>query len=215
VQVPSVQYWAMVVFELSGSFHHRKLPPSRDVTVDEPPPPPVSQLAAAAAPVVLDPNKPENQFESGNSGIWETDRSFSGHGIRKIIADLQATGGKAQARELAKDGGGTYPFLGRSWMGPFRPGRYRVAAHLKYVPPVDGSDSLVLQYRVQDTSIGKDIAAMRLFAPGVSGLNQTVRRAKAKSLTLSLTSFAVLLFLVRRKSRSCITLSGCTSLQAL
>jgi uncharacterized membrane protein len=168
VQVASVQYWALVVFELSGSFQQPKLASGRDVTIEEPAPPSVNQVAAA--PVVVDPNKTENQFESGNSAVWATDRSFSGHGIRRIIADPQASGGKAQAREMAEDGGGTYPFLGRPWMGPFRPGRYRVVAHLKYVPPVDGADSLILQYRVHDGSIDKDIAAVRLFAPGVAGL---------------------------------------------
>jgi uncharacterized membrane protein len=180
VQVPSVQYWAMVVFELAGTFRHPKSPPPREVTAHEPLPPPVSQLAGTAAPVVVDPNKTENQFESGTSGIWATDRSFSGHAVRKIIADPKATGGKAQARELAEDGGGTYPFMGRPWMGPFRPGRYRVAAHLKYVPPVEGADSLILRYRVEDDSIKKDIAAVRLFAPGVAGLSAPDARRISK-----------------------------------
>jgi uncharacterized membrane protein len=101
-------------------------------------------------------------------------------------------------------------------MGPFRPGRYRVAAHLKYMLPVDGADSLILQYRVHDGSINKDIAAARLFAPGVAGLPAAGARPIRKpgeyqdyDLDVSLehtTLLTVSLYPVSKSARSTILL---------
>ena len=122
------QDWAMVVWQVEGEFT-RPVPPPKFTE-----PPDRSKLQPAAKGTeagVFDPNKPGRAAapEPGVQ-IWETDSGFSGHGIQDIASDPAASGNLAQRRDIGKNPG-TYPFMGRPWMGPMRPGRYRLGFRLK------------------------------------------------------------------------------------
>ena len=60
--------------------------------------------------------------------MWGTGSTFSGY-KPKVLKDDEATDGLAQCREMDKS---AYPFLGRPYLGPFFPGKYRANFHLKY-----------------------------------------------------------------------------------
>ena len=125
--VPRLTYWAMVIVELEGKFTVPQMVPRFTEPAD-----PV-QVAAAERTVItskiVDPNKPEEKASiNPNQTIWGTGSTFSGYNP-KVVKDDEATDGLAQCREMDKS---AYPFLGRPYLGPFFPGKYRANFHLKY-----------------------------------------------------------------------------------
>jgi hypothetical protein len=125
--VPRLTYWAMVIIELEGKFALPQMVPRFTEPAD-----PVQVAAAEGAVItskIVDPNKPEEKASiNPNQTIWGTGSTFSGYNP-KVVTDDEATDGLAQCREMHKS---VYPFLGRPYLGPFFPGKYRADFHLKY-----------------------------------------------------------------------------------
>lgn len=149
VRVPNIGYWAMVVFEIEGDFKRPAAPPKFTDPPDQ------QKVAVAmkaaeqsAGPLFIDPNKPASALRaySPEAQIWETDSGFTGHGIKTIASDPDATGNLAQMRDIGKDPG-QYPFMGRPYIGPIQPGRYRAVYRLKRTGP-GTSDPAMLRMRV-------------------------------------------------------------------
>jgi len=134
VAVPEIAVWGMVVLELEGSF---ALPGNRPRFTA---PPDEAKVAAAMQATVssrtFDPNQPPVVSDLGpNERIWETDSGFSGVAAL-TTADADATGGRAQVQTYAHtQEGHSQKFMGRTWLGPLTPGKYRLGYRVKWTDP--------------------------------------------------------------------------------
>jgi len=131
VTVPRVELWAMLIVDLAGEYERPATPskftePADEVVVAQ------AKKVADTGTAAVDPNKPdEAQINTDpNMQVWETDSGFSGHGVRAIANDADATGGLAQMRDLGEDPG-SYPFMGRPYIGPIPPGKHRAIFRIK------------------------------------------------------------------------------------
>ena len=145
VTVPAVAGWSMVVAEFRGRF---KLPEPRQ-RFTEPPDP--AKVAAGrginSGPAPMDPLRPdrsvkpeptdfENQSQhrgepdlsalKPNQQLFETDGGFNSL-VAKGIADPGALNGQAQVR----DAGVKSAAIGRTWIGPIMPGKWRARLRIK------------------------------------------------------------------------------------
>ena len=125
VTIPRLNYWAMVIVELNGTFI---VPPDPPTFSEEPDPEAVeagrqSQLGTPS----MDPLEPPARIIlAPNEMLYETDNAYNS--VPAVSAfDPDALNGIAQVR----DEGVQWEYMGRSWMGPLAPGRYVVRFRAK------------------------------------------------------------------------------------
>jgi hypothetical protein len=127
VTIPQLTHWAMLVVELEGKY---EVPSALPRFSTPPDPEQVAQARETAgtfdASTPVDPLHPNRATSAGpNERIWETDSGFWNIPA-DAVNDPDASGGMAQKRY---GGGGT---LGRTWLGPFPPGRYKFSFRMKW-----------------------------------------------------------------------------------
>lgn len=163
VTVPSVRNWGMLIWELEGRFRPSPAvarfsePPDADQVAREM----AKELTRASA----DPNQREAANVGENTEIWETNSSFTGHGIKTIVGDPDADDGLAQSRDVPKGNANPSPFLGRPYMGPLQAGRYRVGVRLKRTCEEPNGPQQV-RFRVHEHRTDKELAVTYIHTPG-------------------------------------------------
>jgi len=134
ITVPRVDCWSLVVAEFSGHFTL----PTDMPRYSEPPDPGKVEAGrhGVSKPPTDDPAKVDEVpgVKSFTEWSYVTDSGYSSVPAR-AVADHDATSGCAQVR----DAGETSVYIGRSWLGPFAPGKYLAKLHVKLedkaVPP--------------------------------------------------------------------------------
>jgi hypothetical protein len=128
VKVPGLAIWGMVIVEESGRFTVPQSPPRFSAAVSE------ADLAAGRSvppgAIVVDPLQPATIGVTLAQNEWlvETDTGYNSLSANGV-ADPDAANGRAQARVS----GVAHGSAGRTWNGPFPPGRYRIRVRLKLV----------------------------------------------------------------------------------
>jgi hypothetical protein len=172
-RVPDVPLWAMVVLELKGAFTS----PTPAPEFTEPPDPGDVEKARRSALTarIGDPNKEaETVGTNSNSRIWETDGGMSGIGA-KPGADPEAANGRCQVNDYTNvRRGHSQKFMGYSYLGPLRPGRYRVRYRMKWTESAGGAGWKVFLY-VNDNSIDQDVVRATLVSPSKTDANAVER----------------------------------------
>lgn len=143
VVVPRVSVWAMVIVEESGTFPV----PAAKPAYTEPANP--AEVAAgrnqSGGAMSNDPLQPPavGLKLAANEQLYETDTGYNSVPAQATV-DVDANNGRAQVRES----GVKSVYYGRSWMGPFLPGRYQISVRLKMTdtqqPPRRQSSSLTV-----------------------------------------------------------------------
>ena len=125
ITVPRVEYWAIVAAEFNGKF---SLPADGPRYSEPPDPAKVAAGRGLGKAPTYDPAKPAETLGQKANTEWQyvTDSGYSSVPAR-AIADPGATSGRAQVR----DAGETSVYIGRSWLGPFAPGKYLAKLHVK------------------------------------------------------------------------------------
>jgi len=134
VSVPQVQTWAMVIWEVEGTFTSATEPPK----FTEPPDLAKTTGGAGSAISRSDPNK-EDAREKSEAGVTVLLLTSGGVNIGRVTTtDPESAQRLVQARPKDKPSGK----IGKWWMGPdgdgsgpFAPGKYRVSLCLKWVDP--------------------------------------------------------------------------------
>jgi uncharacterized membrane protein len=134
VSVPQVQTWAMVIWEVEGTFTPPTVPPRFTESPD------LTKRTAGAASAIsrADPNK-EDAREATEPGVTVLLLTSGGVNIGRVTTtDPESPQRLVQARPKDKPSGK----IGKWWMGtdgdasgPFAPGKYRVSLRLKWVDP--------------------------------------------------------------------------------
>ncbi len=128
VSVPGLAVWGMLIVEETGRFTVPQAPPRFSDPVSE------ADLAAGrSAPpgaIGVDPLQPPTIGVTLADDEWlvETDTGYNSLNANGV-ADPDAANGRAQARASGVANGSA----GRTWNGPFPPGRYKIRARLKLV----------------------------------------------------------------------------------
>jgi uncharacterized membrane protein len=122
--VPVVQGWKMVVAEFNGSF---KLPQPRPMFTEPPDPVKVAEgRGSASGPAARDPMRPDLPGQKPNQLVFETDGGYNSVSA-KGIDDPGAINGRAQVRDTGVKSAG----IGRTWIGPVSPGKWRARLRIK------------------------------------------------------------------------------------
>ncbi|MHB9132613.1 MAG: glutamine amidotransferase [Armatimonadota bacterium] len=132
IVVSRVDSWALVVAEFAGAFTL----PAEMPRYSEPPDPVKVAAARQGAGVApgSDPMRPEATLAKKVTTEWvyETDTGYNSCPARGI-SDTDALNGVAQVR----DAGETSAYVGRSWLGPFSPGKYTASLRIKLEDKAD------------------------------------------------------------------------------
>ena len=139
VVVPKVSAWAMVVFEVKGRF---PLPAAPPLFTEAPKAATAMAETGELTARIVDPNKPPVDLTlKPNEQIWETDSGYSG--VPRSVETLpDATGGLAQFKTYSIVAlGHSSGFMGRTWLGPLPPGKYRLGFRVKWIDPAPAAES--------------------------------------------------------------------------
>ncbi|MBI2190590.1 MAG: hypothetical protein HYU36_01230 [Planctomycetes bacterium] len=161
VRLPGVQHWAVVLWEVQGRFEPpRPPPPFTD-------PPDAKRLAEAeTAPVIEsdDPNRAPVREASGPGTLVILCNSGSQNIGPCLTTDPDSGIGTVEFRPLDQ----AQARMGRSWVGPLQPGKYRVSFRLKWVDPTERPAPQQLEVAVRDEN-WEDLLGRAAFAtPGHS-----------------------------------------------
>ena len=128
VRVPGLAVWGMLIVEESGRFTEPQSPSRFSDPVSE-----ADLVAGRSAPpgaIMVDPLQPPTVGVTlaDDESLVETDTGYNSLNANGV-SDPDAANGRAQARVS----GAVRGSFGRTWNGPFPPGRYRIRARLKLV----------------------------------------------------------------------------------
>jgi len=95
-----------------------------------------------------------------NEWLWETDSGFQNISA-EAVPDPDATGGMAQRRDRRQ----RQALMGRTWVGPFPPGRYRVSYRVKWTDQEPFHRQRVECYITDTVGQGNDLAKQSFVTP--------------------------------------------------
>jgi hypothetical protein len=151
IKIPQIAIWAMVIVEESGTFQIPPEPPRFTNPVDE------AELAAGrkAPPgaLMLDPLQQPTVGVTlqENESLVETDTGYNSLNAKEA-ADPDANNGRAQIRES----GAKWAGHGRTWTGPWAPGRYQISVRLKLKDEQDPPRLQTLRMEAREVFYGKE-----------------------------------------------------------
>jgi hypothetical protein len=157
IKIPQIAIWAMVIVEESGTFQIPPEPPRFTNPVDE------AELAAGRkAPVGALMVDPLQQPTRGvtlkeNESLVETDTGYNSLNAKEA-ADPDANNGRAQIRESGVKQAGH----GRTWTGPYAPGRYQISVRLKLKDEQDPPRLQTVSMEACEMFYGKEIRHPRV-----------------------------------------------------
>jgi hypothetical protein len=151
IKIPQIAIWAMVIVEESGNFSIPPEPPRFTNPVDE------AELAAGrkapAGALMLDPLQQPTRGVTLKENEWlvETDTGYNSLNAKEA-SDPDANNGRAQIRESGVKTAGH----GRTWTGPYAPGRYQFSVRLKLKDEQDPPRLQTVSMEACEKFYGKD-----------------------------------------------------------